>query len=156
MNYELLCAFRCIAAALILQNNIKRYYIATGYKGLEEFNMDIIGGGAHRSWWELPLFSSPNMQIIPANKAMSRLDKTQYISDFEPSYDSLMVCWKDRHNCGFCPKCIRTLVSLDLLGALEKYSKSFNLPMYYKYKGRLLHRIVALRHKDPFSERSMT
>lgn len=149
-EFELVYTSRCVAAALLLQNRIKRYYLATGYKGLEDFDMDISVSVAHRVWWELPLYSTQCTHIVPANKAMSRIDKTDYISDFEPSYDNLMVCWKSSKNCGFCPKCIRTLVTLDILGSLENFSKSFDLPMYYKYKKRLWHRIVALRKKDPF------
>lgn len=147
-DYEFVYSFRCVAAALLLQNKIKRYYFATGYKGMDDFDMDISVSVAHRSWWELMLFSTQSTHIIPANKAMSRIDKTDSISDFEPSYDSLMVCWKSSKNCGFCPKCVRTLVTLDILGSLEKFSKSFDLAIYYKYKKRLWHRIVALHKKD--------
>lgn len=149
-EFECVCYYRCFAAAMMLQNVIKRYYIASTYSNLMYFNPDINHSGEYRSWWEVPLFSTSGMQIIPANKAMSRVEKTLYISDFEPTYDSLMVCWRSHNNCGFCNKCIRTLVTLDILGLLDKYKNSFNLPEYYRWKGRFMQRTVGLRKSDPF------
>lgn len=149
-EFECVCYYRCFAAALMLQNVIKRYYIATGYTGFNDLDMDINHSAAHRSWWEEPLFSTSSMQIIPANKAMSRIEKTIYLSDFAPTYDSLMVCWRSHQNCGFCNKCIRTLVTLDVLGILDKYESSFDLPNYYKWRGRFFQRVVGLRKTDAF------
>ncbi|MCE8471320.1 hypothetical protein LZ189_20120, partial [Rhodovulum sulfidophilum] len=47
-------------------------------------------------------------------------------------------------NCSRCWKCNRTLVSLDLIGALEKYDRVFDLE-YYRQNKRSAVRSAALR-----------
>lgn len=58
---------------------------------------------------------------------------------------NLNVCVSDTGvNCGHCEKCRRTLLILDGLGALEKFSKVFDVDAYrcnkWKYLGWALYR----------------
>ncbi|QYR10305.1 hypothetical protein [Prevotella sp. Rep29] len=142
--------YRNSAVMLMMQNHFSKYYHATGYATFMGFVMDIHKGLEHNEWWSLPLFSSDNLAVIPANMAMTRIEKTKYISDFEPSYNHLMVCWNGKKNCGVCPKCIRTQVALDWLGGLQKYNKVFDLEKYYQGKSYYLRQIVDQRKTDQF------
>lgn len=73
-----------------------------------------------------------------------RTDKTLLLKDYEPAHRYLNVCVGTQEsacNCGHCQKCIRTLVALDTLGILERFSKVFDIEEYkrhsYWYKCRL-------------------
>ncbi|MBQ9178291.1 MAG: hypothetical protein IJ140_04785 [Prevotella sp.] len=142
--------YRNAGVMLMMQKNFCKYYVGTGYSTFSLFDMDICKGLEFNEWWSLPLFSSDSLSVIPANMAMTRLEKTKYISDFEASYDSLMVCWSGRENCCECTKCVRTMVTLDWLGVLDKYSKVFDLGKYYRNKQYYLQSIVDKRNSNAY------
>ena len=142
--------YRNAGVMLMMQKNFSKYYVATGYATFSLFDMDIRKGLEFNEWWSLPLFSSDSLSVIPANMAMTRLEKTKYISDLESSYDSLMVCWSGRENCCECTKCIRTMVALDWLGVLIKYNKVFDLDKYYRNKQYFLQSIVDMRNSNAY------
>lgn len=142
--------FRNIGAMLILQAYFSKYLLATAYASFSDFSMNIKDGIEHNMWWSTPLLGSENLEVIPAGSTLTRVEKTQYISDFKPAYDNLMVCWKGVKNCGECSKCIRTLVTLDFLGVIDRFEKSFDLDKYRKNKKKYLENIVYSKSKDTF------
>jgi hypothetical protein len=63
-------------------------------------------------WW-----SSEAVQVIHEGAEAQRSEKLVRISACEPALRILRVCWQDRgYNCGRCPKCLQTMVTLRLLG----------------------------------------
>jgi hypothetical protein len=88
-----------------------------------------------------PNFSSHDMQIRHDGSTLSRLDKVKLIADWDVGLQSIRVCNQislydpatqsltERNpikpgeiNCGKCPKCVVTMLSLLVAGALDKAS----------------------------------
>ncbi len=73
-----------------------------------------------------PCFSSANLTIRHEGISTSRLAKTRLVAGWEPALTHLRVCNRYRTyspgklNCGKCEKCIRTMLELLAVGALEK------------------------------------
>jgi hypothetical protein len=64
---------------------------------------------------------------------MTRVEKTELVSAYEPSYRHLNVCVDPDYegsNCSVCFKCRRTLLTLEMLGVVDKYSRVFDLKKY--------------------------
>lgn len=142
--------FRNVGAMLVMQSYFSKYVFATSYATFDDFNMDIADGLEHNLWWAMPLLGSGNLEIVPAGSSMTRIEKTEFLSDFKPAYDNLMVCWAGHINCGECDKCVRTLVALDFLGTLDRFAKSFDVERYRKNRKRHLQHVVAYASRDAF------
>ena len=65
---------------------------------------------------------------------MSRMTKLKKVVKYAPSYKYLNVCLEDGDNCGKCEKCVRTLLGIDALGALDNYAEVFDIDYYRKHK----------------------
>lgn len=142
--------FRNVGVMLMLQKYFAKYIFATSYATFSDFHMNFTDGLEHNLWWAMPLLGSENLEVVPSSSAMTRVDKTIHISDFKPAHDNLMVCWAGHINCGECDKCIRTLVALDFIGALDRFKKSFNIEAYKANRKRHLQHVVTYQHRDAF------
>lgn len=73
-----------------------------------------------------PFYSSHRLQIRHDGMALSRFEKTRLLADWEIGLQYIRVCnitdkyGPDQLNCGQCEKCIRTMLALLALGALDK------------------------------------
>lgn len=79
-----------------------------------------------RAWgssWQIdPLWSSAATRFLGWGEHLSRAEKMEEIADQPIVKDHLRVCWSSRDaepNCGVCPKCTRTMVSLAWCGKLD-------------------------------------
>ena len=71
------------------------------------------------------------LKIYSEGAAYGRYEKTAHSVDFEPAQKYLQVCVSGTgKNCGHCFKCRRTLLTLDALGALEKFINTFDIEEY--------------------------
>lgn len=62
-------------------------------------------------------------RIISSGVETDRVDKVGYLADSDLAMSKLRVCWETpggAYNCGACGKCLRTMVSLHVAGALER------------------------------------
>ncbi|MGD9265582.1 MAG: hypothetical protein PVJ71_07375, partial [Lysobacterales bacterium] len=75
--------------------------------------------------------STDQLQIIHFGSAASRVDKLLHLAQFPEVRKSLRVCFGDVKfdeasgavvNCCRCEKCIRTIVTLDILGLTEEFT----------------------------------
>jgi hypothetical protein len=59
--------------------------------------------------------------VVPDGIAFDRLAKTALVARSPVARDHLRVCYRrgKAENCGNCAKCYRTMISLELFGALE-------------------------------------
>ena len=146
-NFDTTHTFRNLACILLMQNHFSKYYYASTYN-LDSFFISLNEDIAHYEKWLIPYISNDSISFYSANEDMNRVEKTKFISKFEDTYDTLHVCWKNDKNCGTCDKCIRTLVTLDIIGALNNYKNSFDLDEYYKNKEQYIFRIVSKQKKD--------
>ena len=72
-----------------------------------------------------PLWSGRRMQVIHDDAAYDRVEKTELISQHPEALANLNVCdtrvdGKGYVNCSVCPKCLRTMLTLDLFGKNER------------------------------------
>lgn len=146
-----------IAGVIGLYKRIKFYYYATAYT-IKEMNPNFSDSATYDNILS-ETFSTDIFEMLCSGKKTERLEKTRWITNYEITYDYLDVCLHGRFkssnyiNCSYCPKCIRTMTSLDILNSLGKYNKVFDLEKYEKYKAKFwadveYRRIIG---KDPLS-----
>jgi hypothetical protein len=100
--------------ALALEKRLSAVYIAGGggYRGLHPWGSHSVTD---------PLLSTRDTAIVYDGVAYLRTEKLEAISASPVALGALRVCyetWTDE-NCGKCNKCLRTMIALDLCGALE-------------------------------------
>lgn len=137
---------RNIGSIMILQNHFSKYIFASSHGDINSFKVDVNGDIGDYERWLIPMISTDSLHVYSASKAMERIEKTALLVDYPASYDHLSVCWRTARNCGYCPKCVRTLMTLDLLGALDKYKNVFDIDSYYKRK-RVFFAYAYYKHK---------
>lgn len=75
-----------------------------------------------------PLYSTCSLQIRHENAALSRLEKTKLVGEWDVALKHLRVCnekesySQGNYNCGKCEKCVRTMTAFLSLGLLEQIS----------------------------------
>ena len=73
-----------------------------------------------------PLYSTVDLQVRHENAALSRLEKTKLVGEWDIALKQLRVCnekesyQEGNYNCGECEKCVRTMTAFLSLGLLEK------------------------------------
>lgn len=71
------------------------------------------------------LWSTEALEIIDHGGRLNRFDRTRLVAESPMAQRSLRVCYMnyDRaYNCGRCPKCNLTMLSLEALGVREKFT----------------------------------
>ncbi len=69
-----------------------------------------------------PLWSSDSLELIHDGCEANRVQKTALLSGQDVAMRTLRVCTRSirgYYNCGHCEKCLRTMVNLELCGALD-------------------------------------
>lgn len=143
---------RNASVALLLQSGIGRYLFASTYTYADTF----IGPSCSTAYSDpvlLPMLCTDTLDACSTGSQYSRADKTLRVAEVPESYDSLDVCVNPDHagpptNCSTCWKCLRTLATLDIAGALERYTASFDLAAYRKLRAGYL---AGLDPEDPFA-----
>jgi hypothetical protein len=105
------------ASALFFRSRLSFFAIPSSYTGKRYPKW-----GTHP---ELdPLLSTEELQFQHHGAEADRVKKLEFIAKNSESFDRLRVCWIQDiglRNCGACEKCIRTMIALRLVGALELY-----------------------------------
>lgn len=116
-----------------LQKLYSVYFYASAGHRFSEFNLTDCPQASCASYeiLSLQVFSTRQLRIYSEGMGLTRLKKLHEIINYEPSYSYLNVCLSKGDNCNVCEKCVRTLLELDILKALDRYSKVFNIG-YYK------------------------
>jgi hypothetical protein len=124
------------AVALLLSPRFERILIGAGMTYGQLFNR-----GSHPLHDHL--WSTERCRIEHHGAHLTRAAKTSQAAQSQEALDVLRVCWRhvDRYNCGRCEKCVRTMVALEVLGALER-CPTFEAPLD-------LDSIATLRFSDP-------
>jgi hypothetical protein len=100
--------------ALILEKRYEKVLIGSSYPY-----------GALFPWGSHPLtdglFSTQLLRVKNDGASFNRAEKTALVARHEMALSHLHVCYKygAASNCGICPKCIRTMATLQLLSALD-------------------------------------
>jgi hypothetical protein len=71
-----------------------------------------------------PLWSTERLEFIHDGCEATRIDKAALLSKFDVALQSLQVCFyphaEGAYNCGLCEKCLRTMINLQVVGALNR------------------------------------
>jgi hypothetical protein len=70
-----------------------------------------------------PLWSSKGLHFVHDGAEATRFKKIASIASEDSVLKNLRVCWKNSggaYNCGRCEKCLRTMTSLEVIGALRR------------------------------------
>lgn len=156
---------RSMSCALALQKLFRHYVLASSYPA-DKITVSSVDQ-SHMEAVFVPLHSTENCEFVVGNPMMKRTDKTKYISGYPLTERYLTVCWaeqtayevwhntqflegKAKPNCGWCDKCLRTLLTLDIFGVVENYADQFDLAKYYEHKQDYISKIFRECRKNPF------
>jgi hypothetical protein len=104
------------SVALLLSAQFKKFYIPASHTCKNLFPR-----GSHPLLD--PLWSIETIQIVHDGCEASRLEKINLIAKNNIILENLRVCWENRgnaYNCCKCEKCLRTMVSLEIIGVLKR------------------------------------
>lgn len=155
MNHQQTHTVRDVACILNLQKLFRYYYYASAFK-FDYFKLNEIDT-ADYDLLILQMLSTESTTFYSAVSQFSRIERTYNVTRFTPSYKYLNVCVNHHNldeveNCSFCSKCLRTQLTLELLGELDKYDKVFRLDVYKKYRDKYLAQIIAKRNDNIFNQ----
>lgn len=152
LDYVKIHHFCSFSAVLALQKFFKNYYYSSGYP-ISDFSIKKCDKGS--AFYE-PILSnmlsteSTTFHITGLDK--TRLEKVNSISNYQPSYDNLNVCFYSEGNCGKCEKCIRTQLELYALGKLELYKGSFDVDSFYSNMDKYIDYMLKHQNQIAYKE----
>jgi hypothetical protein len=110
-----------------LQEHFSKIFIASTHT-----YKDLYPAGSHPILDHL--WNSETLSFVHDGCEAGRIDKLRLIATSEHAMKSLRVCWKNRfgpYNCCKCEKCIRTMISLQAIGQLDRCT-TFNTELNLK------------------------
>lgn len=96
------------------------------------------------------IFMTENLHFRADAEGVSRVEKTRYLSNVEMAQKYLYVCTRSTENCCRCNKCTRTLLTLRILGAKQKFSAVFPAEKCSFFRELML-LLKRMWKRDPFS-----
>lgn len=152
-------SLKAASVVLLLQQYYAKYYYSSAglnYSGIATYsanykNKDI---GAYCDPILMPMLSTESLDFMSDGCAYTRSEKLLNIINYEPTTRYLNVCvdhvdkWG---NCSKCDKCLRTLLTLDLSGNLNKFDNIFDMDLYYKNRDQYLILQILKAGHDPFA-----
>ena len=123
---------------------LETYYYSSGYSYNKFTLTSNIQGVLDCAHYDLLLMfcaSIGEIKFYSSGGDKSRLEKTRALLDYEPAQKYLNVCVNEVENDGICFKCIRTLLTIDALGGIDKFSKVFDVDAYRRNRFFYLKRL---------------
>jgi hypothetical protein len=141
--------YRNCAMALSLQGLFSVYINSSGgWPGF--FDLTLTEGSEHYEELLCSCFSTESLSFILSDYE-TRVEKTSAIADNELAQKYLDVCFCF-NNCGECTKCIRTLVTLDIIGKLDSFSRVFDIERFKKNRVSAYHQILKLKDEGQYND----
>lgn len=158
VNFNWCGAIRTMSAALSMQKLFGRYYYASSGAN-DSFDIHVASMG-HFASLVVPMYSTESTEFVVVDQDKTRIQKTEALASDPLAQKFLDVCWKKIRanrgetqymqypykNCTRCSKCIRTILTLDILGYAENFKEVFDLDYFYQNKDKIVYDFVA--HKD--------
>lgn len=154
MDFQTTHTPRNFSVVLLLQKLFGRYYYASTYR-----YRDCFVGAAYDMAFADPftvhLLSTETLDCVSTGGQLTRVQKTQRVAGAPGAERWLNVCTNVEaggRNCATCAKCCRTLLTLEMLGALEPFGAIFDLGAWRKVRNRFVSsEILNGRSRSPFS-----
>ena len=141
MKFVATSCIRSMAPVLLLQK-LFRVYLFSSTSRIDQFRMMPNDDGDYQMLI-LSMLSTESLSLYSSGIQYTRVEKTAIISGYEPTWRHLNVCVKGCVNCSKCYKCTRTMLTLDILGVLDRYAGVFDLSLYRKNKISHLANVLA-------------
>ncbi len=141
LNWLATLTVRNSAAPLLLQKGARRFYLGSGHSWRE------IGVGPYRDMTRmdpilLPALSTRRVELLAVGTEHTRVEKTRRIATLEAAQQHLDVCLQEgATNCSYCEKCLRTLLTIELLGHLGEFHTRFDLDEYRRHRTEFIGRV---------------
>lgn len=104
----------------------------------------------------LSLLSTESIELILDAIQYTRVEKTQQLVNCQPVYKYLNVCLRNEdtyENCSVCKKCLRTMMTLDVIGKLHDFEQVFDIKKYkLKFEREYICKQVLLQNKEPYAK----
>ena len=137
--------YRNCAMALSLQGLFSVYYNSSGgWPGY--FDLTLTEGSQHYEALLCTCLSTESLSFILSDYA-TRAEKTVTIADDKIVQRYLDVCFCF-NSCGKCSKCIRTLVTLDLIGKVDLFGEIFDIEDFKKHRAEAYFEILKTKDGD--------
>ncbi len=139
---------RNVSVAHLLKGGIKRFLYASTFS----YGQTFIGQTYDIAYSDpiiLPLLSSDALDCISVGCEYTRVEKTKEVAKIKESYHRLNICIRDdkAENCSLCWKCMRTLLTLEMLDCLHLYKNVFDISAYFNQRNRFIAQVI--KSKDP-------
>lgn len=149
LGFQLTNVARGVSAVLTLQKLIGRYLLASSFR-YADCRVHKTYDMAYADPMALHLLSTESTECISTGSQYSRVEKIARISDVPITYRYLDVCVspgkaEQAGNCSKCWKCNRTMLTLEMLGKLDRYSSVFDLNVYRKNRVRFMGQVLVSR-----------
>ncbi len=150
-DHEPTHTMRTLSIILALQKLFSKYYFASGFpfSSFEFTDFDT----APYDLLNVQMLSTENTTFYLSGGETTRLEKLDYISQFDITYPRLNVCVCEDTNCNVCLKCQRTIMELYVLGKLDLYDKVFDVQYFQDHKKDFM--INAYMHRDEYDWRDV-
>ena len=126
-NWSLYHGAAIAATGIIVSGRLSKFYIPSTHS-----YADLFPWGSHPVLD--PLFSTDQLEFEHDGCEATRFEKIEALAANSVAMKTLRVCWEHHnrnYNCGKCEKCLRTMVSLQICGALDR-CVTFNRPLNLK------------------------
>lgn len=137
--------YRNCAMALSMQGLFSVYYNSSGgWPGY--FDLTLTEGSQHYESLLCSCLSTESLSFVLSDY-VTRVEKTIAVADDELAQKHLDVCFCF-NNCGRCSKCFRTLVTLEIIGKLDKFSQVFDIEQFKKDRVDAYYQILKAKDRD--------
>lgn len=152
MDYIPTHTIRNAVVVLLLQKLFRYYYYSSGFE-FTEFAISPELPSASYDILSLNMLSTESLTFFSAGSSYNRLKKTKMITNYEPTYRHLNVCTSGSStNCSACSKCLRTMLTFEVMGKLQHYDQVFDLQTYEKLRPRYIAKVLGTYKRDRFLE----
>ncbi len=150
IGYQPTHTLRGASAALTCEHMLATYHYSSSYS-FRDIRVAPAVDTAYAEPILLPMLSTERLTFFSTGSSLRRLDKAFLVSDFPASYRELDICVGDpiiratraKPNCGLCWKCMRHLLTLDLIGKLDEYAEVFDISTYRRMRPKVIGRVLA-------------
>ncbi len=152
LNFQQSHSLRNISCILHFQKFFEHYYYASAYR-LDYFNINP-KDTSDSDFLYLSLLSTESTTFFSSVSQYTRVERTLLITKHPETYSHLDVCTNPREsgefiNCSVCYKCMRTQLTLEIAGCLEKYKSVFNIQKYKHAKNKYIGELFYKKNKSP-------
>jgi hypothetical protein len=155
MDFQQTHTPRNISAVLMLQKLFGKYYYASAYS-YEDISIKSSNSMGQSDPCTVHLLSTELTECIASGSQHTRTEKTKRVAKVQSSRNWLNVCVRPTNegkNCSTCWKCNRTLMTLEIIGEIDNYSRVFDLQKWrWSRKWYIPEVILMKNNKDPLTE----